>query len=143
MNDTKNKNLRTYVSVLLISVSGNTIVAAQEAETNDVSDQAREVMMSGAQKYDQCLQQQAQAMFNDYEDVRQLTDQAMIKCRPALAELEQNLKDQKLDPGLTTGYVRHVRDSTVRRLLPRLMAARAQAGEAAAGRAATDPKPRN
>ena len=143
MNDTKNKNLHIYVPLLLISMSGNTIVATQEADMSGVSDQTREVMMSGAQKYDQCVQQQAQAMFNDYEDVRQLTDQAMVKCRPTLAELEQNLKDQKLDPGLTTGYVRHVRDSTVRRLLPRLMTARAQAGEAAAGKAAIDPKPRN
>lgn len=142
MNNIRNKNMRLSASLLLIGMSGNIILAAQAAETNDVSDQTREAMMRGAQKYDQCLQQQAQAMFNDYEDVRQLTDQAMVRCRPALAELEQNLQDQKLDPGLTSGYVRHVRDSTVRRLLPRLMAARAQAGEAAE-KAATDPQPRN
>ncbi|HTT08169.1 MAG TPA: hypothetical protein VMH34_05200 [Gammaproteobacteria bacterium] len=129
-------------ALLMAGMLGDNVLAAQEAGTNDISDQAREMMMSGAQKYDQCLQEQAQAMFNEYEDVRQLADQAMVKCRPTLAELEQNLKDQKLDPGLTAGYVRHARDSAVRHLLPRLMAAKAQAGNAA-GAAATGPKSRN
>jgi len=123
--------------MLLAGMLDNTMLAAQDAGTNDISEQARESMMSGARNYDQCLQQQAQAMFNDYEDVRQLTDQAMVKCRPALAELEQNLKDQKLDTSLTAGYVRHVRDSSVRRLLPQLMAAKAQAKNAA------EPAPKN
>ncbi|GEM_PF-3369857 len=127
------------LSLLLACAWNGNILAAEDAGDAGVSDLTRDIMMNGARKYDECLQQQTQAMFNDYEDVRRLTDQAMVNCRPALAELERNLKNQKLDPGLTAGYVRHVRDSSVRRLLPQLMAAKAQAGDSAA---VTVPKPR-
>src|SRR5579885_2022454 len=69
------------LSLLLACAWNGNILAAEDAGDAGVSDLTRDIMMNGARKYDECLQQQTQAMFNDYEDVRRLTDQAMVNCR--------------------------------------------------------------
>lgn len=118
------------IAFTLLIVAGGVDSAAKETQARvDVTDEDRVVMMSAARQYDACLRQEADTAMTVHTDVRQAADAAMEKCRPVLEGLDRALTDRGLDPGLRAGFVRHTRDSSVRRLLPALMAQRAAEGQ--------------
>lgn len=92
---------------------------AEEADTAyGISDAMRTVMMQGAASYDECLRRESDTLMSDHADVRNVADAAMKRCDPVLDETDAALSKGGVEEGLRVGYLRHTRNTAVRRLLP-------------------------
>lgn len=119
------RKLACMVSALIIT-SSTALAAEQAGETYEISDADRAAMMDATQHYGICLREKADAMFSQYEDVRQLADAAMKECEPILGELDAKLLKANVAEDFRLGYIRHTKNSGGRTLLPELMARKAQ-----------------
>ncbi len=111
---------------LMLGVGGN-VVSGEEttASSGSISDETRMAMMQGAASYDECLRRESDTLMSDHADVRNVADAAMKRCDPVLDETGAALSKGGVEEGLRVGYLRHTRNTAVRRLLPALMARRA------------------
>jgi len=129
-----NKYILT-MAVLLATCS----VAADEKEhtgSYDITDADREMMHAAANQYDTCLHEQSDKLIATVEDVREVADQSMKACEPALTELDTKLAANGIAEDFRVGYIRHTKSASVRRLLPELMARKAATTESENGAAA-------
>lgn len=110
----------------LIMMSSAALAAEEASGTYEISDADRATMMDATQHYNICLHEKADAMFSQYEDVRQLADAAMKECETILSELDAKLLRANVAEDFRLGYIRHTKNSGGRRLLPELMARKAQ-----------------
>ncbi|MFO1435404.1 MAG: hypothetical protein U1F34_03190 [Gammaproteobacteria bacterium] len=107
------------------------VAAAEEEKSGsyDISDADRELMHTAANQYDACLHEQSDKLFATVEDVREVADQAMKACESTLTDLDTKLAANGVAEDFRFGYIRHAKASSVRRLLPELMARKAAATE--------------
>ena len=106
---------------------GNAFAADDDSGTG-LSEADRTMMAEGAQKYRMCLHKEANAILNQYKDVRKIADLAMKKCAPMLGSLETQLKATKdISPELAAGFVHYSANSGARQLLKELIEERAAA----------------
>lgn len=78
------------------------------------------------ERFDGCTEQAAAGSLADYADVRQALGVAVQHCAGILDELNRSRMADGLDQGLLYGVLRGIKSRTIQRLLPQLMAARAQ-----------------
>lgn len=120
--------------LFLLSLLGCSMTALANdgsATSYDVTDADRALMMESANAYNSCLHEKADALMSKMDDVRLVADTAMQKCETVMTELDTALAAQGLAEDFRMGFIRHTKNTSVRRLLPELMARRA--AEPAAG----------
>lgn len=88
-------------------------------------------MMESASRYNTCLHEQSALRLNGSVDVRVVADKAMEECESILQHLDRALKDKGIAADFRTGYIRHTKNTSVRRLLPELMSLQSGAADAA------------
>jgi hypothetical protein len=117
---------RISLATALMLMAGTTMAADDAGGSYDISDADRQLMMDSTNHYNICLHEKADLMFDQYDDVRRVADEAMKACEPILTELDANLAKAKLADDFRLGYIRHTKNSGGRKLLPELMARKAQ-----------------
>ncbi|MCG3143003.1 MAG: hypothetical protein HONDAALG_00309 [Gammaproteobacteria bacterium] len=121
----------------LLSLLGCAMIALANDESAtgyDITDADRALMMESANAYSSCLHEKSDALMSKIDDVRVIADTAMQECEGVMTELDTALAAQGLAEDFRMGFIRHTKNSSVRRLLPELMARRS--AESAAGEAA-------
>lgn len=109
-----------------------TVLANEESTTSyDISDADRALMMESANAYNGCLHEKADALMSRMEGVRLVADAAMQECEIVMTELDAALAAKGLAEDFRMGFIRHTKNTSVRRLLPELMARRAAESAAA------------
>ncbi len=109
-----------------------TVLANEESTTSyDISDADRALMMESTNAYNGCLHEKADALMSRMEDVRLVADAAMQECEIVMTELDAALAAKGLAEDFRMGFIRHTKNTSVRRLLPELMARRAAESAAA------------
>lgn len=109
-----------------------TVLANEESTRSyDVTDADRALMMESANAYNGCLHERADALMSRMDDVRLIADAAMQECETVMTELDAELAAKGLAEDFRMGFIRHTKNTSVRRLLPELMARRAAESAAA------------
>jgi hypothetical protein len=96
---------------------------APRREFNEADQQA---IHEAQQRFNGCTDQASAESLSEYADVRRVLGVAVEHCAGVLEELNRTLLANGLDQGLLYGVVRGIKSRTIQRLLPQLMAARAQ-----------------
>ena len=97
------------------------------AGTETIPDASISVMLAGAKRYDDCLQIWTTEYMSANEDVRAVADAAMKHCDGTLQELDRDLAEAGLPEAGRAEHIARIRDSVVRKLMPALVARRADA----------------
>jgi hypothetical protein len=97
------------------------------AGTDAIPDASITVMLTGAKRYDDCLQIWTTEYLSASEDVRAVADAAMKHCDGTLQEMERELAEAGLPEAARAEQIARIRDSVVRKLMPALVARRADA----------------
>ena len=97
-----------------------------DATRREFSDADQQAIYEAQEQFDGCTEQAAVASLQDDVDVRRVLGNAVQHCAGTLDELNRSLVASGLDPGLLYGVIRGIKSHTIQRLLPQLMAARAQ-----------------
>ena len=124
-----------YGLILFAALSLGTTARAGESkgESYEIGEAERGLMMAAGNQYNTCLHDQTDQHFGEQADVRTLADNAMRECEPILTTLDSSLKEKNIAEDFRLGYLRHTKNSAVRRLLPELMARKAGAPQLEGG----------
>jgi hypothetical protein len=115
----------------LLGCSLTVLANEGSAASYDLTDADRALMMEGANAYNRCLHEKADALMSSMDDVRLVADAAMQECEGVMTELDAALAAKGLAEDFRMGYIRHTKNTSARRLLPELMARRAAESAAA------------
>lgn len=118
---------RALLSLAAAAFSLSAMAAGTSEAPESLSDESISVMQAGAKRYDDCLQIWTTDYLSAYEDVRSVADAAMKQCDGPLKELDNNLAATGMPESARAEHIARIRDSVVRKLMPALVARRADA----------------
>ncbi|MFK8067207.1 MAG: hypothetical protein AB8D52_03085 [Gammaproteobacteria bacterium] len=112
--------------IALLSFISLQVIAANGTETSyrypsDLSEKETSTMISYRDTYDACLQKEAKANVDKYEDFRKVADVAMESCKKTLSEIDNGLAEMKLDPDFRRYFLRKSSQKSSQQLLNDLM----------------------
>jgi len=99
-------------------------IAEQEFRSN-LNDSDNELISEGAGRYRECIVSASSEALPDFEDARHALGMAVRQCESVIQSLEQALAENNLNPGLSHGIVRRIKNQTIQKSLPGLFAAKA------------------
>jgi hypothetical protein len=114
------------LAALILAVAG---ASAEESESyltpGDMNDEDRTVMVQTTLSYEQCVRNEGMAKLDEVTDVRQAANAAMQSCDEATAPLRDHFSERGFHPDFVNSLDRRIKNRTIKRLLPELMAASA------------------
>ncbi len=113
-----NSVMNRYTTLLFISICMNANINARES--NEVTDEDRQLINETTRDYNICVQQNAVRQLDNFADIRKAAALAINLCEHQLIELKEKL-GSKANSDLYSGLERHIKNRAIKTLLPLLM----------------------
>ncbi|MEX2524230.1 MAG: hypothetical protein WD750_04670 [Gammaproteobacteria bacterium] len=102
--------------------------AANDVLRRSLSGEDHEMINAGNLEYNRCLQKQAMAHADDYDDVRAVAGQAVEECTGILDNLKSDLDQRRIDPDFYDGIINGIKSKAIRRIMPGIMMHKSRSG---------------
>ncbi|MFT5131990.1 MAG: hypothetical protein ACI9SC_000453 [Gammaproteobacteria bacterium] len=110
--------MNQHITFLLIILFLNVELVAEESF--QLTSEDYQLINTATHDYDNCVQQNAAQQLDNYADVRQIAAHAVNLCEHHLTELEEKII-ARAGSDFLSGMTRHIKNRSIKKLLPILM----------------------